>query len=209
MDEHDYEKLLNIKSAGEQKDFNASAHYNRYEPTAYAMLDALTEQYPLAADDCVVDFGSGKGRLSFYLNHRVAAAVSGIEMNAFFHQQALANKQSYHQQHKKRRKCDNLTFLHCLAEDYAIQPTDNVFYFFNPFSLQIFTAVVANILRSVEDTARRVDIVLHYPSYEYIDFLETGTPFQFLREVPSPQLYDADPRNRFVIYRLEAVANTP
>ena len=45
MKEQDYEKLLNIKTAGEQKIFNESLHYNRYEPTAYSVLKILSEQY--------------------------------------------------------------------------------------------------------------------------------------------------------------------
>ncbi|MEQ8154354.1 MAG: SAM-dependent methyltransferase, partial [Clostridiaceae bacterium] len=78
MDEQSYEKQLNIKTSGEQKIFNESIHYNRYEPTSYSALEILSEQYEFTADDSVVDFGCGKGRLNFYINHFFGSAVTGI-----------------------------------------------------------------------------------------------------------------------------------
>ena len=38
MDEQAYEKILNIKTTGEQKIFNKDYHYNRYEATSYNVL---------------------------------------------------------------------------------------------------------------------------------------------------------------------------
>jgi len=54
MDEQNYEKLLNIKTSGEQKIFNESIHYNRYEPTSYSALEILSEKYEFTADDSVI-----------------------------------------------------------------------------------------------------------------------------------------------------------
>ena len=202
MDEQDYEKLLQIKTSGEQQIFNDSPHYNRYEATAYQLLDALSENYQFSSADSVVDFGCGKGRLPIYLHHRFSVAVTGIEMNAFFHKQSLANKESYLAKHKKRRKAPPLTFLHGLAEEYEIAPNDNIFYFFNPFSVQIFAKVIAKILSAPHQALKHRDLILYYPSADYIDFLENSSPFLFLQEIASPFLYENDPRNRFSIYRL-------
>ena len=38
MDEQAYEKILNIKTTGEQKIFNKDYHYNRYEATSYKVV---------------------------------------------------------------------------------------------------------------------------------------------------------------------------
>ncbi len=201
MNEQYYEKLLNIKTCGEQKIFNDSPHYNRYEPTAYSLLDELTTHYDFTAEDNVVDFGCGKGRLNFYLDHHFASSVTGIEMDPFFHQQALDNKKGYLKKH--RQNSAKLNFLHCFAEDYAVKADDNKFYFFNPFSLQIFIKVVGNILLSVEKQPRNVDLILYYPSYDYSCFLENSTAFTLLQQITSPHANDRDPRNIFAIYRLE------
>lgn len=198
MDEQYYEKLLNIKTSGEQKIFNESFHYNRYEPTSYSVLEILSKQYNFTAEDNIVDFGCGKGRLNFYINHFFDATVTGIEMNSFFYKQAIDNKRNYLKKHKK--KINKINFLNCFAEKYNINPLDNKFYFFNPFSLQIFIRVIGNILISVEGYERTVDIILYYPSYDYIFFLENNTPFVLLNETKLP---DNDPRHSFLVYRLD------
>ncbi len=103
MDEQYYEKLLNIKTSGEQKIFNESIHYNRYEPTSYCSLEALTKHYKFTVQDSVVDFGSGKGRFNFYINHFFGSSVTGIEMNNFFYKEAIENKKVIFRQIKAKR----------------------------------------------------------------------------------------------------------
>ncbi|GMA98120.1 methyltransferase [Pelosinus sp. IPA-1] len=198
MDEQYYEKLLNIKTSGEQKIFNDSFHYNRYEPTSYSVLEILSKQYNFTAEDTIVDFGCGKGRLNFYINHFFDSTVTGIEMSSFFYKQAIDNKRDYLKKHKK--KINEIKFLNCFAEEYKINPSDNKFYFFNPFSIQIFIKVIGNILISVEGYERTIDIILYYPSYDYIYFLENNTPFVLLNEITLP---DNDPRHSFLVYRLD------
>lgn len=201
MEEQYYEKLLNIKTSGEQKIFYQSLHYNRYEPTAYSALKTFSDQYDFTAEDSIIDFGSGKGRLNFYINHFFDSKVTGIEMNPFFYKESIDNKKDYLKKHKK--KDDKINFLNCLAEEYAINPSDNKFYFFNPFSIHIFIKIIENILISVEDHKRPVDVILYYSSEEYIYFLEDNTPFTLVNEIKLPYLYDKNPRESFLVYRLD------
>lgn len=201
MDEQYYEKLLNVKTAGEQKIFNESMHYNRYEPSSFSALEILSQKYKFTAEDNVVDFGCGKGRLNFYINHFYDSTVTGIEMNTFFYKEAIDNKRDYFKKHKNKK--NNINFLNCLAEEYNINPADNKFYFFNPFSIQIFIKIIGNILISVEEHERIVDVILYYPSDDYIYFLENNTPFVLLDEIKLPCLYDNNPRHSFLVYRLD------
>ena len=201
MDEQYYEKLLNIKTAGEQKIFNESLHYNRYEPTSYYALEILSKQYKFSEEDSIIDFGCGKGRLNFYINHFSSSNVTGIEMNNFFYKEAMDNKRNYIKKHNKKQ--DKTNFLNCYAEEYSISSSDNKFYFFNPFSVQIFMKVIGNILISVEKYERAVDVILYYPSDDYVYFLENNTPFVLYDEIRLPDLYDVDPRQVFLVYRLD------
>lgn len=201
MNEQYYEKLLNIKTSGEQKIFNESMHYNRYEPTSYSALEIFSKKYKFTEEDNIVDFGCGKGRLNFYINHFYDSTVTGIEMNNFFYKEAIDNKRDYLKKHKNKK--DNINFLNCFAEEYNITPADNKFYFFNPFSIQIFIKVIGNILISVEEHERIVDVILYYPSDDYIYFLENNTPFLLLDEIKLPYLYDNNPRHSFLVYRLD------
>lgn len=199
MDDQYFEKLLNIKTSGEQKIFNASIHYHRYEPTSYFALETLTTHYKFTAQDSIVDFGCGKGRFNFFIKYFFNSSVTGIEMNNFLYKEALLNKENYLRANKSKKT--NINFVNCFAEKYDINPSDNKFYFFNPFSLQIFAKVIKNILASTEAYDRTVDIILYYPSSDYIYFLDTNSTFQLVDEIKVPNISDNDPRHRFSIYR--------
>lgn len=200
MKEQFYDELLNIKTEGDQKGFNQSLHYHRYEPTPYSALDQLFTKYELKSSDRIVDFGCGKGRLNFYVNHLYRSSVVGIEMNEMLYQEAVENRNRYGEKHKNRQ--DHIHFQCCLAQDYKIDPSDNRFYFFNPFSIQIFMKIINNILRSVEMFQRDIELILYYGSDDYIFFLENQTPFELKEEIVLHGLYEKDDSERFLIYRL-------
>lgn len=201
MNEQYYEKLLNIKTSGDQKVLNESLHYHRYEPTSYSALNTLFSEYTLNDSDSFVDFGCGKGRINFYINNSFKSYVTGIEMNPYYTDLALENKHNYFKS-KKSHDDEKIKFLNCMAQDYKIKSTDNRFYFFNPFSVQIFISVVNNILDSVDENLRLIDIILYYPSDDYTSYLENNTLFSLYKEIPVLPEYSKDYRNKFVIYRL-------
>ncbi len=156
MKEQFFDELLNIKTIGDQKGFSKSFHYHRYEPTPYHALETLFIQYKLKSNDRLVDFGCGKGRLNFYINYLFHSSAVGVEMNETFYEEAVKNRHSYL---KKAKNSSNQIHFHCcLAEEYEIDPLDNRFYFFNPFSVQIFMNVISNILVSVEKSARDIEL---------------------------------------------------
>lgn len=200
MREHDYDELLNIRTSGDQKGFNQSFHYHRYEPTPYSALESLFKTYEIKPEDRVVDFGSGKGRLNFFIHYLFNVTVTGVEMNETFYQQAIENRSTYLDKFGKRK--GKIQFYCCLAEDYKIDPLDNRFYFFNPFSIQIFRKIINNILLSRESCARDIELVLYYVSEDYIYFLENQSVFELNQEILIPSLYEQNQNERFLIYRL-------
>lgn len=200
MKEHYYEKLLNIKTTGEQKEFNESQHYNRYEPTSYKILEELFKEYTLENDDCILDLGCGKGRLIFYINYHFNVSAIGIEMNKFYLEEAEKNKKNYY----KKCKNSNISFYNSFAEKYEIEDNINKFYFFNPFSLQIFSKVIQNIFKSLEKSPRNIDIIMYYPSQDYIYYIENSTAFILLKEIRIPDLYENNENERILIYRFNA-----
>lgn len=199
MDDHFYDGMLNIKTVGEQMGFNQSIHYHRYEPTPYNALKELFAQYALNCNDRVVDFGCGKGRLNFYAHHLFNTSVAGIEMNEGFYLDAMENRKHYLKKNKKA--IDKIEFFFCLAEEYQIDSKDNRFYFFNPFSIQIFMKIVNNILSSFEKNEREIDVILYYPSEDYTYFLEKQTSFELKLEIILPEI-SKNGNERFLIYRL-------
>ena len=63
--------------------------------------------------------------------------------------------------------------------------------------------VINNILLSVEKDNRTVDLILYYPTIEYIEFLETNTSFELFEEVKVPRFYEVNDNERFLIFRYE------
>lgn len=200
MIENNYESLLNIKTTGEQSWDETKKCYHPYEPTPYFALDKLLERYNINETDSVIDFGCGKGRLNFYLNYKYNCNVLGIEMDEKFYNQCIVNKKEYIE--KSKNKGDKVNFKCIFAQEYKIEDNDNKFYFFNPFSVQIFMKVVDNILISFENNPRNMDIILYYPSDDYIYYLENYTPFIQREEVRLDEWYKDDNQERFLIYEL-------
>ncbi len=199
MNEQNYEQKLNIVTAGNQQGFTNSLHHNRYEPTPYKLLDVLFQHYNLLPEDQLVDVGCGKGRLNFYVHHLFRVESVGIEMNPLFYAEALENKKRYLRKHKDAET--SITFYNGVAQEYLIAEQDTVFYFFNPFSVQVFIAFLNQILRSAEKAPRTITVILFFASQEYRDYLEASTIFQLINEIPLPDFYK-DPRERFLIYQL-------
>lgn len=200
LKEEYYEELLNISTRGSKSEINNSIHYHPYEPTPYSALEELFKDYEVLPTDQIVDFGCGKGRLNFYLNYTFQVPVVGIEMNQSFFEEALKNRESYLK--KTHRNSNTIHFQCCLAEQYEIHPKDNRFYFFNPFSVQIFMKVLKNILESVENHRREIDLIFYYASDDYRYFLDQHTGFVLIKEIPLPKLYVKNTYERFLIYRL-------
>jgi len=199
VNEQYFDELMNINTSGHKSEVNHSIHYHPYEPTPYSALVELFKHYEVRGSDHIVDFGCGKGRLNFFINFHYQVPVVGIEMNPTFYKEAMKNRENYLKKTKTSKEM--IQFQCCLAEQYDIQATDNRFYFFNPFSVQIFMKVLKNILLSLERHKREVDLIFYYASDEYRYFLDEYTPFTLVKEVQLPNLYDKNAYERFLIYR--------
>lgn len=201
MSEQYYEDLLNIKTTGEKLWDNSVTHYHPYQATDYFALDILFKFYNVESNDNIVDFGCGKGRLIFYLNYYYKAKVTGVEMDEDYFKDCLINKENYLAYNKTNPT--DINFQCCYAQDYKIKPQENKFYFFNPFSIQIFRKIVKNILTSLEDYPRKVQLILYYPSEDYIYYLDNNTSFILADEVFLNEMYLQDSNERFLIYELD------
>lgn len=200
MKENQYEDLLNIKTNGEELWSEKIKHYHPYQATSYDALENLFNQYKVKEDDYIVDFGCGKGRLNFYMNYFYKAKVTGVEMDEVYYKECLLNKENYLS--KYNRNSSDVEFVCCYAQEYEIKPLENKFYFFNPFSVHIFRKIVDNILYSAYEYKKKVELILYYPSDDYIYFLENETNFILKEEVKLDYMFESDSQERFLIYEL-------
>lgn len=180
MNEQHFEKLLNITTAGFQYGYPKLVKYHRYEPTPYAGLEQLFAQYELPKNAVFIDMGCGKGRVPIYMHHRFGIPSVGVEMDPKFFAEAEYNGEQYL---KRAKRHVPLTFHHEIAERYIIQKEDNVFFFFNPFSVHVFRHVMNNIVDSRSAYPRDVHIILYYPPEEYLHYLQAELQCSVLVEV--------------------------
>src|SRR5690554_448218 len=173
--------MLHVRTSDLREWRKQTDDHNRYEATPYEALEKLIEHYKFKQGDQVVDFGSGRGRVPFYIHYHFNIPVTGVELNEVTLEESLYNKALYRQKNKHKKA--PIRFEYGLAENYDIQPQDNIFYFFNPFSVDIFKQVVHNILQSVEENERTVDIIFYYPLPEFKKFLKKETPFKLINKV--------------------------
>ena len=199
MAEERFDQKLNIRTTGLREWPGRNNPYNRYEPTPYKALETLFQNYKLDPQDQVVDFGCGRGRVTFYVHNRFQIPVIGIEANDETYDEALDNKVRYRE---KARHIDSPVRLkYGLAEHYEIKPADNKFYFFNPFKVNIFKDVLKNIVDSANEHKKTIDIILYYPMCEYKKILEKYKDFQIVNKIRVPKALD--PKEKFIIYRMK------
>lgn len=144
-----------------------------------------------------MDFGSGKGRVVFYANYKFNCFAKGIEANHITHDEAINN---FHDYLKIQPQAINkINFELLQAENYNINPDDNVFYFFNAFSLVIFKKVIFNIIKSAKDNPRKITLIMYYSFPDYLKFITEHTPFKLIKEIADPN--DSNPQQNFLIYQ--------
>ena len=192
------DSFLHIKTEEIQTDGTDTYHFHRYEPTPYDVIETLFNTCAPAENDVLVDYGCGLGRLNFYIENRFGLPSVGIEFSEEYYERALQNLHSY---------CGNkerITFCHCKAEEYLVQPEQTWFYFFNPFSVDIFRKVVNHILDSWQEKPRKIVLVLYYPEDDTIFYLEQHTAFRLIDEIAASDAVLKDRRERFCLYQMDA-----
>ncbi|NLJ70708.1 MAG: hypothetical protein GX328_04520 [Clostridiaceae bacterium] len=102
-----------------------------------------------------------------------------------------------------KKSMASINFVQEYAEHYQIQKNQNVFYFFNPFTIKIFVQVIRNIEQSLFDNPRAAEIILYYPMYDFQDFMEKKTIFQREGSISLNMLEDEF--EKFIIYRYDPI----
>lgn len=205
MREKEYDQLmdkeLNIRTTGLiEWPHGVNMDYLRTESSSYADLDRFVDEYVGLENSRLVDFGSGKGRVLFYLNREMGIPTTGIEVNRVAFSHLRQNYVDYTTKYPE--KIQDITLLEVKAEDYLIKPDDNVFYFFNPFMINIFEKVIHNIEDSIYAHPRTVDVILYYPSISFGYFLDHQTSFNKIQKIKNKK-YLFNNRECFEIYRYQ------
>lgn len=137
MDEQEWEHILQIKTAG-RDDSHSDGEHHPYEPTDYAVLERLANSGYIGKKDILIDYGSGKGRVSFFLAYQTRCQAIGVEYDRRLWAKAMANGQMAASRQR-------VTFVLTDAVEYEIPPQGNCFFFFNPFALHTLKRVLGKL----------------------------------------------------------------
>ena len=193
--EQSWDLSLGIKTVG-RDETGADAHHHPYEPTPYSVLERLADSGLIGAEDVVLDYGCGKGRVDFFLSYRAKAKTIGIEYDERIYQSALENQKSADL--KARAE-----FVLTNAESYEVPQDVNRCYFFNPFTARILRKVMARIVESYYEAPREIFLFFYYPADEYMAYLMTVDELEFYDEIECRDLFPGnDSRERIMIFRL-------
>ena len=191
MNESQWDKLLHIKTTG-RDDSHSDQYRYPYEPTSYSVLERLANSGYIRKDNILIDYGFGKGRVSFFFAYQLRCNCIGIEYDERIFNIAVKNKVS-------AVSASKVDFINAKAEEYSFPAEADRFYFFNPFSAEILKKVMARIRESYD--GREKLLLFYYPSDEYIAWLMTVDDLMFVDEIDCGDLFDGNnSRERIMIF---------
>ncbi len=194
-EETQWDKLLKIRTTG-RDDTHSDQHHYPYEPTPYSVLERLANVGLIDKRNTLVDYGTGKGRVCFFLSYQTKCRSIGIEYDERIFRSVEDNRQ---QAVSGRRTA----FEQTSAESYPVPAEADRFYFFNPFSAEILEKVLARIYASYYENPRKILLFFYYPSEEYIGTLMQQDQLMFYDEVDCRDLFPGDnEREKILIFEV-------
>ena len=184
MDEQAWEQLLNIKTAG-RDDSQFDGEHRPYEPTDYAVLERLISTGYIGKHNVLIDYGSGKGRVSFFLAHETRCRCIGVEFDERLWERSLDNQ-------KTAVVGKRVEFIHDDAVTFKVPKEADCCFFFNPFALHTLKRVLANIFDSVYQEPRRMRLFFYYSYEETEAFLLNHVNLQVEDVLDCRDLFDAE-----------------
>lgn len=193
--ENQWDKLLKIKTSG-RDDSRSDQYRYPYEPTQYCVLERLANSGLISKKNTLLDYGTGKGRVCFYLSYQTRCKSIGVEYDERIFEGAEINRE--HAVAGRR-----VSFNLASAEEYAVPTEVDRCYFFNPFSVEILRKVLARIYESYYENPREILLFFYYPSEEYVSCLMTDEQLMFYDEIDTEDLFDGkNEREKILIFSI-------
>ena len=117
ISEREWDRRLGIVTTGLDAT-HADLHHNAYEPTPYTVLGRLVESGYVRESGNWIDYGCGKGRVSFFLHAHTGCRITGVEFEPSIYEAATEN-------HKNCGQPEKVSFVCAHAENYEIGDADH------------------------------------------------------------------------------------
>ena len=166
-----YDSYLNINTLkDDDDDIKQNEEDNIYEVTSYFFLERLFMAFPFKEDDVLADFGCGKGRVLFMASHFSCKNLFGYENNQERFNTLQNNIEAFKKKHGDKSSF-NIKLID--VQDVKIDDGINKFFFFEPFSLDIFKRVMANIKDSLKRKQREAAVFLYLPDESTLEYFDS------------------------------------
>ena len=196
QNETQWDKLLKIKTTG-RDDSRSDQYRYPYEPTQYCVLERLANNGLITKKNVLLDYGTGKGRVCFYLSYQTRCRSIGVEYDERIFESAEANREHAVSGRK-------VSFELTSAEKYTVPSEVDRCYFFNPFSVEILRKVLAGIYESYYEKPREILLMFYYPSEEYLGCLMTEEQLMFYDEINTEDLFEGkNDREKILIFSVD------
>ncbi len=141
-----------------------------YKPAPWLALRRALPRRSVTPDDVFADLGSGMGRVVFQAARWYPfRRVIGVELSARLHRVAQANIA----RNRGRLRCPDVRLVNADVLDYPVPADLTVVFLDNPFTGDLFAAVLDRLLASVDRAPRPLTIVYFNP-VEHERLLATG-----------------------------------
>lgn len=148
--EQEWESVLQIKTSG-RDDSRSDTEHHPYEPTDYCVLERLANSGHIRKKNTLIDYGSGKGRVSIFMAYQTGCHSIGIEYDERLYEKALINGESPATRNR-------VSFVLGDAALYELPDQADRCFFFNPFALHTIKRVLGNIFDSLYHNPREIKL---------------------------------------------------
>ena len=204
--EKTWEERLHIRTTG-RDGFKVDERHHAYEPTPYVCLERLEEAGYITAENTVLDYGSGKGRVPIFLAERTGCRAIGVDFDAWMVKKAEANRDAWASfKGDKAASCrERIRFVCAEAEDFDPSLADR-FFNFNPFPSAVLRSTLKKILRlwrnEFAPEGKTAYLFFYYPSDEYVSALMKEDELCFEDEISCRDLFPkGSEREKILVFR--------
>lgn len=195
MTEKEWDRLLKIRTCG-RDDSHADQYRYPYEPTPYPVLERLANGGYVTKKNTLLDYGCGKGRVSFFLSWQTRCRSIGIEYDERIFRGLKENRE-------QAVSGSRVRIVRTSAEVFEVPEAVDRCYFFNPFSIEILQRVLGRIRESWYNAPREILLFFYYPSDDHLAWLMTVDELMFLDEIDCGDLFEGnDARERILVFEM-------
>ena len=193
--EQEWEQVLQIKTTG-RDDSRSDAEHHPYEPTDYCVLERLANSGYITKQNTLIDYGSGKGRVSIFMANQTRCHSIGIEYDERLYERAIMNGESPATKNR-------VSFVLGDAATYTLPDNADRCFFFNPFVLHTIKRVLGNIFDSLYHHPREILLFFYYVNEEVENFLNNHARLEAEESIQCGDLFqERDEKERILVYRV-------